>query len=307
MNNPPYDFDYINAANAAINPSTMHARNTGLVRFFERYLLQKAISRVTLEIPEEWPTNYVKYVLFIRGFFAVIETDRFGVIPQQCTLAGWNLYRQPTRALVANPVFDRTYELRIGLNTEIVKLAPDYGGIFDLVSYYADLMALASESMGVNILNSKLAYVFAAKNKATAETFKKLFDRIASGEPAAVVDKDLMDDDGRILWEYFSQDLAKNFIAPQLMILLRQIEAEYDTRIGIPNANTDKRERLNVDEVNANNVETYSLLDQWVQTINEDMRKVNEMFGLDLSARINTTAEEVSDNEQSDIIGFRPL
>ena len=48
------------------------------------------------------------------------------------------------------------------------------------------------------------------------------------------------------------------------------------------NANTDKRERLVTDEVNANNVETYSKCSLWLESLQESCEKANNMFGLDL-------------------------
>lgn len=284
MLNIPAEYDYINAANSRVNPSDMHASNTGLSRLFMRYLWQKAISVLEFSgMPDTWEENYLLYGLYYWGHVAIVETSEFGPVPQWCTLYGYNIYYQPTRALVANPVFDRTYDLRIGSETELIKLSPDYGGIYDLVSYYADLLAIAAESMGVNMLNSKLSYVFAAANKASADSFKKLFDQVASGEPAAVIDKDLLNDDGTVTWQYFAQRIRENYIAPDVLQTMRQIEQEYDTIIGIPNANTDKRERLITDEVNANNVETQSRARLWLDTIRADLERVNNMFNLNIS------------------------
>lgn len=297
MTEIPALYDYVNTVTARVNPSTMHARNTGLSRFFERYLMQKAISCITFEnVPETWDTSYLQYALYYFGFVAVLDTDIYGPIPQWCTLYGYNVYYRPTRALIANPAFAQSYDLIIGRDTELIRLSPDYGGIYDLVSYYADLMAIAAEGMGVNMVNSKLAYVFAASNKTSAESFKKLFDQIASGEPATVVDKNLLDDQGGPTWQYFAQNLRNNFIAPEMLQTLRLIEQEFDTKIGIPNANTDKRERLVTDEVNANNVETKSLVTLWLSTIRDDLKRVNTMFGLDISARLTFEGEYYESN-----------
>lgn len=296
--NAPFEYEFINIENSRVNPSNMHAFNTGLARFFRRYLAQKIVSRFDFNIPDAWAKNYFQYVLVLNGHIAVLETDKYGVIPQACTLGGYNVYYQPTRALIANPAFNKSYDLRIGVQTEIIKFMPDYGGAFDLIAYYADLMAVASETFGVNILNSKLSYVFTAKNKASAESFKKLFDKVASGQPAAVIDKDLLDEEGRDTWQYFAQNLRNNYIAPDLLQTLRQIEQEFDTVIGIPNANTDKRERLITDEVNANNIETYSRVNLWLDTMNEDMQRVNDMFGLDLSVSLNKFVEDEANAEK---------
>ena len=283
----PYEYDYINYETSLANPSTMHAKNTGLARFFRRYLIQKVFSRFTFDLPDDWAKNYFEYVLFMNGHIAILETSKYGVIPQYCTLGGYDVFYQPTRAIIANPAFRKTYELKIGSQTEIIKICPDYGGIYDLVSFYADLLALTAEGFGINILNSKLAYVFGAKNKAGAESLKKMFDQIASGEPASFVDKELLDDEGKATWQYFAQNLQQNFIAPDMLLTMRQIEQEFDTVIGIPNANTDKRERLIKDEVNANNIETYSRCNLWLNMIRDGMDKANNMFGLNLSAELS--------------------
>jgi hypothetical protein len=64
---------------------------------------------------------------------------------------------------------------------------------------------------------------------------------------------------------------------------MRKIEAMFDTEIGIPNANTDKRERLVTDEVNSNNAETASKAELWLDELKTGCEKANKMFDLKLS------------------------
>ena len=63
-NGAPYNYDHINSAVSRGNPSTIHCSNTGLARFFQRYLLQEAMSVFKFTLPERWNTDYFKYVLF---------------------------------------------------------------------------------------------------------------------------------------------------------------------------------------------------------------------------------------------------
>ena len=134
----------------------------------------------------------------------------------------------------------------------------------------------------MNLVNSKLAYVFAAENKAMAETFKKLYDQIAAGNVAAVIDKQLFRDDGKANWQMFNQNVGQNYIADQVLSDMRKIEAMFCTDVGIPNANTDKKERLITDEVNANKVETRSECDLRLEELKESCKKVRKMFGIKL-------------------------
>lgn len=279
----PAMYDHINVANASVDPSTVHAQNTGLSRFYERYLLQKAMSVFEWKMPKEWSKDYFLYCLYCWGFVCVINTDKYGVIPQGCSLKGYDVFYRPTHCVISNPLLTGILQPQIGKECTLFRLQPDYGGIMDLVSYYANLLAIAAEAAGVNIVNSKLAYVFRASNKAQAESFKKMFDQIASGEPAVFVDKSLNNDDGSTNWDAFSSDLKANYLLSDLLSDMRKIETMFLTEIGINNANTDKRERLISDEVNANNFEVKSKCELWLEELQKVAEQTRNMFDIEIS------------------------
>lgn len=302
--NIPASYDYLNAEVSRNSPSTVHCANTNLSAFFRRYLLQKAMSTFKWGMPETWSKNYFLYVLYSWGYLALVNTNKYGVIPQACGLSGYNVFYQPTNALITNPLLRGNLSPRIGKECVIIKLQPDYGGVMDLVGYYADMLALCAESAGINLINSHLAYTFFAENKAAAESFKKMYDKIASGDPCVVVDKSMLRDDGKPAWDMFSQDVGRNYIVGDVVSDMRKIEAQFDTDIGIPNANTDKRERLITDEVNANNVETFTKSAMWLEQLQESCKEARDMFGIELSVdwRFPPEApqqERSADNEQS--------
>jgi hypothetical protein len=139
--------------------------------------------------------------------------------------------------------------------------------------------------------------VFPAKDKAMAESYKKMFDKVASGEPGVFVDKNLMDDTGKPTWNPFSQNLEQNYITDKILSDMRKIEAMFDTDIGIPSANTDKRERLITDEVNANNVETASKCELWLETIKAGIEKTMQLFpDVKISVDWRVKPSEVTNN-----------
>ena len=286
INGAPYYYNYINAETSQVTPSTVHVKDSGLCRYFTKYLLQKAMSVFEWDLPATWNKDYFLYVLYCWGYVAVVNTDKFGVIPQGCGLKGYDVFYAPTHAVIANPLLSGILEPRIGTQCELLKLQPDFSGILDLVGHYAEQMALASQSVSVNLLNSKLSYVFTAKTKALAESLKKMYDQIASGEPAVVIDSRLKNAaDGEETWKAFEQNVGGNYIVTNLLADLRKIEAMFDTEIGIPNANTDKRERLIQDEVNANNIETFSKCAMWLENLQDACKRVNDMFGMSISVR----------------------
>lgn len=277
--NLPYKYELMNKLNVAKIPATVHLTDNKAFEFYSKYLLQKAMSVIDVTLPDGWELDYFLTVLFSNGFISIIDTEEFGVIPQLCTLSGYNIFYEPKAVKVANPLLPNIQEpLDIGTEAALIKLMPDFSGVLDIVSKYAAQLALCDETAEMNLINSQLSYVFAAKDKAASASFKEMYDRIHSGEPAVAVGKALFDDQGKPLWNTFTQSLASNFIAPDVISLKKKLEAEFDTIVGIPNANTDKRERLITDEVNANNVDTYCRAALWLDTIQRGVDEAIRLF-----------------------------
>lgn len=279
----PEYYSYRNAYNSMLTPSTVHIHNTGLQQFYRRYLLQKAISVFKWDIPDRWAKNYFLYVLYCWGFIAVVNTDKYGVICQQCGLSGFDLYYQPRTAIISNPLLSGILNPQIGTQCTLIRLQPDYGGILDIVNFYADMLALCAESASINMLNTRLAYVFASDNKAMAESFKKLYDTIASGEPAAFIDRQMFNDDATLKLQYFNQDVGNSYIAGDVLDDMRKWEMKFDTEIGIPTTNTLKKERLITDEAETAGAESRSKCELWLDELKKSCSAANEMFNLQLS------------------------
>lgn len=300
----PYMMWTENLYSSFYQPNKVLAVDNATYQFWFRYLFKRAVSVFKFDLPETWARNYFEYVLFGMGFGAVVNTDAFGVIFQQCGLQGLNVYYQPTKAIISNRLLKGVLNPTVGLQTEIIKLQPDYTSIVDIVSFYAQKIALAAESVDMNLINSKLSYIFICPDSTIARSMKKLYDEVAKGNPAAFADKRLFDDEGKPKWAAFAQDLKANYIAGELLADTRTIINDFDSLVGIPNANTTKRERMLTDEINANNVETQTLSELWLEELTESFAKVNDMFGLAL--KVERRFADESDNDDSGSLPLRP-
>ena len=285
--NLPVPYGMENVYNSARHPSKIHVAQAGLTRYFERYLVQKIISVFKFDgIPENWVKEYFYYCLVCFGFVGVIETREFGIIPQWCTLKGRGVQYEPTNIVISNPLLRGLLEPRIGIDCALIKMQPDYGGAWDIVSFYADMLSLSAQTAATNLINSKLAYVFITKNKQSAESLKKLYDRIASGDPAAFVDEKLFDVDGTPLWQTFSQNLSQNYIAGDILEDMTKWDARFCTDIGIPNVNVAKESGVSDREVESNNDDTKSKVTVWKENIQEGLDMCNRLFGTNITVRL---------------------
>ena len=273
-------YEQYNLAAGLYTPSMIHPMDNALAVWYAKYLLQDALSVFEWTVPENWDKSYMQYILYLWGYVAVVDAGKFGVIPQQCTLQGVNIFYRPTHVMVTNPLIPEGIRAEIGTEGALLRLQPDYSGIGDIVSRYAGLMAMAHEALAMNLQNSKSSKIFATSSKSFAESIKKMYDQIAQGSPITIVDKDLLNDQGELSVQDFESNLKNSYIGTELTDLIRTLKSSFDTEVGLPNANTEKKERLIVDEVNQNNVETYSKPQMWLESLQEGCEQAHEIFGL---------------------------
>ena len=78
-----------------------------------------------------------------------------------------------------------------------------------------------------------------------------------------------------------------------------KIDARFCTEIGIPNVNLAKKSGVTDNEVEANNIDTKSKAALWLETIQDSLDKVNDMFDLDISVKFRFN-QEVDNNAAVD-------
>lgn len=304
-----YAYGVENLDSSSYFPSTRHY-NDRLTKFNFKYLFQRALSVLKFRIPDKWEQNFFMNTLYGVGYLVILPTDEFGIIPQFGTVYGYDLSYNPARADVVNPIFDemgisgKYTNMRIGKDCMLLRLSPTYTGISSICKYYAELLSEAQTALRVNLINTKFAYIFGARNKTQAETLKNMYDKLASGETAVFIDKELFDEDGKLSVQMLTQDVSSVYIGSQLLNDIRSILNDFDSMVGIPNFNYSKKERLNVPEVNMNNFETEALCFTWMDMLKKDIKNINEKYGLDLSVSFRKEAlpDAFRANQSSDSV-----
>ena len=236
-------------------------------------------------VPDIWDYDYFLTNLFVHGYLAITDTP-IGVIPLRCGITGVDVFEHPTTAVFANPVLDNFERNLYGNNPAtdcaLIKIQYDYMGVMPIVERYAALLALCDNSIAVNLRNSKVAFIGLVSSKQQAATFEKLYRDIDSGKPAIYAKKgnDLTTDD------IYYNHVRETYIANDVQLLKQSIKNDFLTEVGLNNANTDKRERLIVDEVNANNDEVQANVQHWLDNIREGLKRANTLFNLDVSVKL---------------------
>lgn len=301
----PVGMEKINLIQNYFQPSGIKV-DSKYTDMFDRMLYERVCSVLDVKYNSTIDIDYFKYVLFGAGYIAITKTPLYGIFAQLPTLTGYDMYCKPTTVDIHSYATNANIDLnglKIGKDCAVIYLRPTRCGIFDIIGYYSYKLALVASSFDMNIFNSKLAFMMASKSKASAQTLKKIYDQVQSGNPAVAFDEKIKIDDMRgektELWETFNKDLKQNFIAPELIDVFEKLLDQFDTEVGIPSVGSDKKERLNVLETEKNDVETVTRLTTWLETMQPGINDANRLYPelkLSITMRDYNTGNEVSQN-----------
>ena len=301
-NAPPFQNNYPNAA----------------MDYWSRSLFQRLQALIDFEglpegsdaaAPDEsvvqyaWDKDALKFGLFMLGYQIVFRSKTYGVVPQPGSLTGFGLQYQPAGAIVNTPYFQFQRPLKLGVEASLIKLSPDFVGVYDIITKYAAELKEIDTSIRSAARNSRLAYAMIASSDKSARTLKAVREKIINGEDVIVDDKILQKDKANpdsLPWYQFDRDLKANYILGDLLDARRTTLVDFYREIGVRMLD-DKKERMLTAEVDAGNAETFIRSEVWIETLKESCDKVNEMFGTKIVPILNRPdipgGEEQEDTE----------
>ena len=278
----PLNYDHINLRAGTYQPSPVKNRNNRSFDYYVRTLFQRATTVFEWELPENWDGNikdFFLYCLFRFGYVVISDFDEFGMGFQPCSLSGYNFYYQPTNALISNQALNESLDLVLGRDGELLKLTPDYMGVWDVLEIHAKKLALLDEAIEMAEINNKFAFFLGAKNKAAGQAIKKMLDLVNKGEPAVVWDMKLMNDprDKDVPWQEWKRDINEK-LTTELLSNFRTIIADFDAEIGIPTNGFEKKERMITDEANIKQADGKARSVTWYETLESSIMKIKKLY-----------------------------
>lgn len=302
----PFDYEQINIAAGSYFPSEVKAYNNVTFAFWERSLFQRSLSVLKFTLPDDWAgtrKDFFMLCLFGLGHLAIFDSDEYGLTFQPCTLSGYDWYYQPTRALIVNPL--RSYELTIGENCEILKLTPDFRGIWDIITYYAEKLSSLDAAINMSIINSKFAFMVGAKSKTAAEALKKMLDKVNQGSPAVFYDKTLVSDRKDSAPQFESVNLPnvkENYLLHDQLQDFQTLISNFDAEIGIPTIPYQKKERMVTSEAESRTIDATSRSTVWYETLTGSITAIKKLYpdiALDVTMRYPAEPKEVGADVKS--------
>ena len=273
-------------------PSTYWNLRSQQYQYWFRSLLQKIDSCLEFKnLPKDWSQDFFLLCLWARGYVAVFESERFGdketgIAFQPCTISGYDFYYQPTKAIVSNPLYQR--EFTIHKDCELLKLTPDFNGVWDIIDHFSTQLAELTKGVNVGLINAKMPCIVTADSMAESEKLKKVYDKVQAGESLVVWKEDSNHFDKEIMprknpfEDAFLNDFNKTYIVGELLENMQTIMDQFYMEIGLPVSNSDKKAHMLNAEADMSNAQAQSRVSCWVNTLNESLELINTHFGTNM-------------------------
>lgn len=264
--------------------------------YWSRSLFQRIQALIDFEnLPKAEPGQYgwdkdaFKFGLYMIGYLAVFKSKTYGLVPQPGRVTGYSLQYQPSGVMVATPYFQFERPLKIGIECELIKLTPDYWGIYDIITKYASELKEIDTSIKASARNSRLAYALIAAGDKAARTLQNIREKIINGDDVIIDEKLLQKDKvnpDSLPWYEFDRDLKNSYILNDLLDARRATLVDFYREIGVRMLD-DKKERMLTAEVGAGTAETFIRSEVWMETLKESLEKVNRHYGTNIKAILN--------------------
>lgn len=292
VNNPELNAFWSKGKSSAAHHMNILTHNN----WFERLKLIYVSIFQWENLPDGIESDWIEAQLFERGQVAWFKTDsrKSPVNTNLClpfeTSGRVNIYGQPKKIIARGKTSDE-FNVKFGefipIKSNVSAYAPKETAIL-----YAYRLATVERTLDVNISNQKSPFVFKGTKdqQLSVMNFMQGFD---DNETFFIVDEDFSPVDAK-RFDIFNTNAP--YVADKLMLYKHDILNEWLTFCGLSNANTDKKERLIVDEVNANNEEVKIGISTGLQMRKKAAEDINEMFGLNI---------KVNERDMSDVdFGF---
>ena len=259
-------------------------KNSNSYQYYYSYLKMLATSMFKWEnLPNEIPERFIERTLFYTGKLAFFYDNTMGFMVTKCNDNGsYNCYDEP----VAYECYATNGYRKNVRASDCVIIRNNVNCVPTMV--YADYFVHKLWEIDVAIqsnLSLQKFPIIATCEETQRLTIENLLKKVTGGEPVILGNKNLDLNSLNVL------NMRVPFIADSLQEMKNNIFTECLSNFGINNANTTKKERLNVDEVNSNNQCLDLSSDNMLLFREQACEEIKEKFDIDISVSLREKRE----------------
>lgn len=246
-------------------------------------------------LPETLPQVEIEKRLQTKGH-ATIYQFKNNLYVTTGNLNGQELspYNEPTYVNINVPAFDLSQRLEIGEQCVVIYNDDMKTGLLDTISKHGTLMLENEITMLLSTYNARIQTLISAGTDQTINDAEKYLNQIINGNLGIIGENAFFND----LKTHNAQSSAKQDMA-QLIQLQQFYKSDLYNELGLSSLNNMKKERMNIDEVNANNDNIYPYVDGMLRNRMEGIKMVNKLFNGNIEVDFSSTWKDKADNRNT--------
>lgn len=243
---------------------------------FSRFL-NLAINRFTWDnLPQGIESRKLEEFLIRYGMVAFFNDELYGNMILPCfNTSELNIYYEPTEVNVMGNKFDKKISID---DVVIIRNNATADNDYDDLLTFATRINEIELTMDINLNAQKTPFVVLCDEKERL-TFKNIINEVRKFKYAIFGTKNLKMNNVDVL------NTSSPYLLDKLQQQKRELFNELLSFLGINNNNVEKRERLLVDEVNANNEFILVNLEHMYEERKKACDLINEKFGTNIQVR----------------------
>lgn len=267
-------------------PSSSEARQTQLEHMYRRQLMGKCLSRFTWEgLPNGIDPRFIEATIFNNGYSVFYFDTLFKMfMAMPAAISGpLDIQDNPTGyRITRNGVYSREVSASDSVciwGNQVRE--PE----IDLVISYAARLAQIDRTIEIDLLNERNPMIVACSQDQRL-TIQNLISKIYDGEPVVWGTENISMDNLANMMGVFplNQNAGTGAVSSiKHMESKSKIWGEALTMLGIMNVNSEKRERMVVEEAAANSGQVLASRESFMKPRQLACEQINEKFGLEVS------------------------
>lgn len=246
-------------------------------------------------LPETLPQVEIEKRLQTKGH-ATIYQYKNNLYVTTGNLNGQELspYNEPTYVNINVSAFNLSQRLEIGEQCVVIYNDDMKTGLLDTISKHGTLMLENEITMLLSTYNARIQTLISAGTDQTINDAQKYLNQIIDGNLGIIGENAFFSD----LKTHNAQSTAKQDIS-QLIQLQQFYKSDLYNELGLSSLNNMKKERMNIDEVNANNDNIYPYVDGMLRNRMEGIKMVNKLFNGNIEVDFSSTWKDKADNRNT--------
>lgn len=273
-------------------------KDIAVMSFIENTLAKTQAMFVYGGLPGTVPAEELERLLQTEGnaFFAEVNGDLYAL--QGAAGGEPDPYNRPTIYTVANPALKLNKSYKIGVDGVFIKNDTSGNSLLPLIGKFAVLYTDGVISLNTASILTRITMLISASDDKTKQSADEFLKKILDG------DFSVIGENAFFKGVNMQTAAASNtHYITQLVELVQYYKANMLNELGL-NANYNmKRERLNTGEVAMNVDVLLPYVDNMLHERQKALKKVNEMFGTEITVRLGSSWYLEHENYESLVTG----